>query len=71
MTNEKLGFLMVVLPEPRSSRYYFAAMIHDGWDIFYASPLITVCAFAYSCTQEEAKKYPQFRWVALEDLHDQ
>ena len=23
---------------------------------------------AYKCTQEEAKKYPQFRWVALEEL---
>ncbi|MFX3842307.1 hypothetical protein HO913_02790 [Streptococcus suis] len=23
---------------------------------------------AYKCTREEAKKYPQFRWVALEDL---
>ena len=23
---------------------------------------------AYKCTKEEAKKYPQFRWVALEEL---
>ncbi|WP_409374131.1 hypothetical protein [Streptococcus suis] len=23
---------------------------------------------AYKCTQEEAHKYPQFRWVALEEL---
>ena len=23
---------------------------------------------AFKCTEEEAKKYPQFRWVALEEL---
>ena len=23
---------------------------------------------AYKCTQEEAKKHPQFLWVSLEDL---
>jgi signal recognition particle subunit SEC65 len=27
-----------------------------------------VSQFGYKCTQEEAKKYPQFRWVALEEL---
>ena len=27
-----------------------------------------VVKYAYKCTQEEAKKYPQFRWVALEEL---
>lgn len=25
--------------------------------------------YGYKCTQEEAKKYPQFRWVALEELN--
>ena len=23
---------------------------------------------AYKCTKDEAKKYPQFQWVALEEL---
>ena len=23
---------------------------------------------AFKCTQEEAKKYPQFKWVSLEEL---
>ena len=27
-----------------------------------------IVEYAYKCTQEEAKKYPQFRWVALEEL---
>ncbi|HEL1736867.1 TPA: hypothetical protein U1757_001866 [Streptococcus suis] len=27
-----------------------------------------VVKVAWKCTQEEAQKYPQFRWVALEDL---
>ncbi|MCK4050590.1 hypothetical protein HCC65_03560 [Streptococcus suis] len=27
-----------------------------------------VVKVAYKCTQEEAQKYPQFRWVALEEL---
>lgn len=26
-----------------------------------------VAGVGYKCTQEEAKKYPQFRWVALEE----
>lgn len=32
------------------------------------SKLLDVKLSAYKCTQEEAKKYPQFRWVALEEL---
>ena len=27
-----------------------------------------VNAVSFKCTQEEAKKYPQFRWVSLEEL---
>ena len=27
-----------------------------------------VSALAYRCTEKEAKKYPQFRWVSLEEL---
>ena len=65
---EKLGVLLIDVPEPRNSQYYFAVMIHDGWDIFQANHLLKVRSFAYRCTQEEAKKYPQFRWVALEEI---
>jgi hypothetical protein len=28
--------------------------------------IVEVADLAYKCTQEEAKKYPQFRWVSLE-----
>lgn len=65
---EKLGVLLVDVPEPRDKRYYFAVRIHDSWDIFYANYNTKVRSFAYRCTQEEAKKYPQFRWVSLEEL---
>ena len=65
---EKLGVLLVDVPEPRNNRYYFVVMIHDSWDIFYANYTLKVRSFAYRCTQEEAKKYPQFRWVALEEF---
>ncbi len=44
---EKLGVLLVDVPEPRFAVYHY---------------------IAYKCTEEEAKKYPQFRWVSLEDL---
>ena len=27
-----------------------------------------IVEYAYKCTEEEAKKYPQFRWVAVEEL---
>ncbi|HEL2135290.1 TPA: hypothetical protein TZC46_001182 [Streptococcus suis] len=33
-----------------------------------ADDYLTVERYAYKCTQEEAQKYQQFRWVALEDL---
>ena len=68
MTNEKLGVLLVDVPEPRNDRYYFVVLIHDCWDIFYSNDIPKVRFFAYKCTQEEAKEYPQFRWVALEEL---
>ncbi|HEP1808751.1 TPA: hypothetical protein VB890_001802, partial [Streptococcus suis] len=37
----------------------------DTWD---SGTVDMVVGHAYKCTQEEAEKYPQFRWVALEDL---
>ena len=44
---EKLGVLLVDVPEPKWWKYYY---------------------LENDCTQEEAKKYPQFRWVSLEEL---
>ncbi|HEM2792116.1 hypothetical protein [Streptococcus sp. 2022WUSS037] len=62
MTNEKLGVLLtskVGTFEYVSRRFtikqsYFSDFVKEN---------------AYRCTEEEARKdFPQFRWVALEDL---
>ncbi|HFI0151472.1 TPA: hypothetical protein ACGO3A_002312 [Streptococcus suis] len=78
MTNEKLGVLLVDVPEPRLWVYFYVTdWIFLGptsrgavetFDIQSSDSEVTVRDKAYKCTQEEAKKYPQFRWVALEDL---
>ena len=67
MTNEKLGVLLVDVPEPRLFKYHslvcdreFFLNGHDENNV--------VKAVSYKCTQEEAKRYPQFRWVSLEEL---
>lgn len=72
MTNEKLGVLLVDVPEPRLFKYYFLNFSETGigktYNILWMDYPECVKELAYYCTQEEAKKYPQFRWVALEDL---
>lgn len=69
MTNEKLGVLLVDVPEPKYFNYKYVVRMssgfYDTWDSDYVDAVI---AHAYRCTQEEAQKYPQFRWVALEEL---
>ncbi|HEM5165127.1 hypothetical protein [Streptococcus suis] len=69
MTNEKLGVLLVDVPEPKLWRYSFLVRgIALSFSLGQADDYLTVERYAYKCTQEEAQKYPQFRWVALEDL---
>ncbi|HEM5945295.1 TPA: hypothetical protein U2B00_001979 [Streptococcus suis] len=72
MTNEKLGVLLVDVPEPRLFKYNTLVSHgdHNGRMFFLDGydEKNFMKAVAYKCTQEEAKKYPQFRWVALEDL---
>ncbi|HEM6373002.1 TPA: hypothetical protein U2D20_002264 [Streptococcus suis] len=68
MTNEKLGVLLVDVPEPKHWGYTFLIVVLGRFAIMESSGLIDVKLSAYKCTQEEAKKYPQFRWVALEEL---
>ncbi|HEL1675827.1 TPA: hypothetical protein ACIRI2_001989 [Streptococcus suis] len=72
MTNEKLGVLLVDVPEPRYFKYYYIKFseteIGKTYDIFWTDYPECVEKLAYRCTREEAQKYPQFRWVALEDL---
>lgn len=68
---EKLGVLLVDVPEPRFAVYHFVYLSELGFMIKPSSDSKIILDLAYKCTKEEAKKYPQFRWVALEDLHDQ
>ncbi|HEL2204526.1 TPA: hypothetical protein TZE22_001879 [Streptococcus suis] len=69
MTNEKIGVLLVDVPEPRLWRHSFLAEgIALSFSLGQADDYLTVERYAYKCTQEEAKKYPQFRWAALEEL---
>ena len=64
---ENLGVLLVDVPEPRLFKYYSLVgdreFFLDGHD-----EKNVVKAVSYKCTQEEAKKYPQLKWVALEEL---
>ena len=56
---EKLG----VLQSNDNKDYYMIRKTQIG---FYA--MTQSVEHAFKCTEEEAKKYPQFRWVALEEL---
>ncbi len=69
MTNEKLGVLLVDVPEPSVWEYNFIARTSENFFAVCGSSTVdNIMGYAYKCTQEEAKKYPQFRWVALEEL---
>ncbi|WJQ86113.1 hypothetical protein QSV38_02295 [Streptococcus parasuis] len=68
MTNEKLGVLLVDVPEPIYWKYYCLEYSYGTYNIRKADKKEIVKMEAYKCTQEEAKKYPQFRWVSLEEL---
>lgn len=67
---EKLGVLLVDVPEPKYWKYSYVEL-NDEINSCYINNTdlsSTVSEDGYKCTQEEAKKYPQFRWVALEEL---
>ena len=68
--NKKLGVLLVDVPEPRMWEYTYVELDDDinRFSIEYTDAVSMVSQFGYKCTEEEAKKYPQFRWVALEEL---
>ncbi|HEM3013668.1 TPA: hypothetical protein U0767_000465 [Streptococcus suis] len=72
MTNEKLGVLLVDVPELMYFDYTYIMDVEEDGEIKFTvnetDILGEVIKVAWKCTQEEAKKYPQFRWVALEDL---
>lgn len=56
---EKLG----VLQSNDNKDYYMIRKTQIG---FYA--MTQSVEHAFKCTQEEAKEYPQFQWVSLEEL---
>ncbi|HEM5058274.1 TPA: hypothetical protein U1202_001330 [Streptococcus suis] len=72
MTNGKLGVLLVDVPEPRCDEYTYLVVLNLSDQQIFSTSVADypeeVKEDAYKCTQEEAKKYPQFRWVALEEL---
>ena len=65
---EKLGVLMADVPEPSYWKYYCFEYSYGKYDICKADNKETVKSEAFKCTKEEARKYPQFRWVSLEEL---
>ena len=67
---EKLGVLLVDVPEPIMWKYTYVELDDDIGRFSVESTDIKsmVYIFAYKCTEEEAKKHPQFRWVSLEEL---
>lgn len=66
---KKPGALLVDVPEPKRFKFFYLIQAEEEkWCMDCSDNVAEVADLAYKCTQEEAKKYPQFRWVALEDL---
>ena len=70
MINEKLGVLLLELPNSCFRYILLMESVYpvDKLTIWETDDKEDIAEYAYKCTQEEAKKYPQFRWVALEEL---
>ena len=65
---EKLGVLLIDLPNSWYRYLFLAEPMENKLTIWERDEKEKVKSEAYKCTQDEAKKYPQFRWVALEEL---
>ena len=66
---EKLGVLLVDVPEPKLWKYQYLEYSYGTFSIFKAEEKKTIRTSAYKCTQDVAKEFfPQFRWVSLEEL---
>ncbi len=65
---EKLGVLMVDVPEPSFWDYVFLECNKGTFCLTPAFTIDYILNYAFKCTEQEAKKYPQFRWVSLEEL---
>lgn len=68
MNNEKLGVLLIDVPEPLFWRYTYIDKVSERWFAEYCDSMDNRIDYIFKCTQEEAKKYPQFKWVPLEEL---
>lgn len=67
---EKLGVLLVDVPEPKYWKYTFITRQRDAlFSTWESHNVNNLAEMAYKCTQDVAKEFfPQFRWVALEEL---
>ena len=65
---EKLGVLLFDMPGKTHWKYYCLGYGCETYNIIKTDSKEVVKLEAFKCTAEEAKKYPQFRWVALEEL---
>ena len=65
---EKLGVLLVDVPEPRFLDYTYISKVGERWFAGHCYSMDDMMDYIFKCTEEEAKKYPQFRWVALDEL---
>ncbi|HFU4025606.1 TPA: hypothetical protein ACGO0F_001314 [Streptococcus suis] len=65
---EKLGVLLVDVPEPRFWRYYPIQLIEYNkemaFDVSYCDTMEGLMCKSYIFTQEEAEKYPQLQLKA-------
>ena len=67
---EKLGVLLLELPNSCFRYILLMESVYpvDKLTIWETDDKEDIVEYAYKCTEEEAKKYPQFRWVSLEEL---
>ena len=56
---EKLGVLLVDVPEPRRFEFFYLIKAEDEeWCLDCSDNTVEVADLAYKCTKEEAKKIP-------------
>ena len=65
---EKLGVLLVDVPEPMFWCYTYIGKVGEQLFAGHCDSMDDMRDYIFKCTEEEAKKYPQFRWVSLEDI---
>ena len=65
---EKLGVLLLELPNSWYRYIFLMESAEKKLTIWETDDKEDVIEDASKCTQEEAKRYPQFRWVSLEEL---